>query len=122
MRRISVLMLALFACLVSVAWPQAQRKSQFTFDAPGAGTAAGQGTIVNGINVGGAIAGWYVDAVNVNHGFLRAHDGSFTSFDAAGAGTGAGQGTFAVGNNPAGAITGLFVDANGVSHGFVLKP
>ncbi len=44
-----------------------------TFDAPGAGTTAGSGsgTFSNNINDGGTITGRYVDANNVNHGFLR---------------------------------------------------
>jgi hypothetical protein len=44
-----------------------------TIDAPGAGTAAGSGfgTFPDSINDGGAITGYYIDANNVNHGFLR---------------------------------------------------
>ena len=38
---------------------------------PGAGTEAGHGTIPYGINAAGAIIGWYVDANNVDHGFVR---------------------------------------------------
>src|SRR5438876_2477814 len=56
-----------------------------TFDAPGAGTAAGQGTIAFAINLSGAIAGFTRDANNARHGFLRATDGTITSFDAPGA-------------------------------------
>lgn len=40
-------------------------------DAPGAGTGVGQGTCAAGNNSAGAVAGWYVDANNVAHGFLR---------------------------------------------------
>ena len=42
-----------------------------TFDAPNAGTGAGQGTSPLGINREGAITGYYIDANNVGHGFLR---------------------------------------------------
>jgi len=44
-----------------------------TFDAPGEGTVVGswQGTYPNDINLEGAITGWYIDASNVYHGFLR---------------------------------------------------
>jgi hypothetical protein len=42
-----------------------------TFDAPGAGTGAFQGTEPLGINSKGAISGSYIDANNVGHGFLR---------------------------------------------------
>jgi hypothetical protein len=45
MRRIGILMLVVFFCFVSTAWPQAQTKPQIiTFDAPAAGTGPGQGT------------------------------------------------------------------------------
>ena len=71
------------------------------------------------------IAGQYIDANNVSHGFLRTADGNFTTFDAPGAGTGAKQGTFL--NffsclTDLGASTGYYVDANNVYHGFVLNP
>jgi hypothetical protein len=47
-------------------------EGKFTsFDAPGAGTGAGQGTLPAGINDMGEIAGSYLDADNVYHGFLR---------------------------------------------------
>src|SRR5438034_11462224 len=52
-----------------------------TFDAPGAGTAAGQGTIAFAINLSGAIAGFTRDANNARHGFLRSLYGTFTLFD-----------------------------------------
>jgi hypothetical protein len=52
-----------------------------TFDVPGAGTGAGQGTIPSGMNPWNAITGWYIDANNVNHGFVRSPNGSFTTFD-----------------------------------------
>jgi hypothetical protein len=41
-----------------------------TFDAPGAGTGAFQGTIPFSFNPGGAIVGYYLDSSNVLHGFL----------------------------------------------------
>jgi len=90
-----------------------------TFDAPGAGTGAFQGTFPEGINRAGRIAGEYVDASNVSHGFLRAPDGTFTTFDVSGAGTGSGQGTIPNSNNAADAITGYYVDASNVAHGFL---
>jgi hypothetical protein len=42
-----------------------------TFDAPGAGTASGQGTIPETPNQFGVITGQYIDANNVHFGFLR---------------------------------------------------
>lgn len=59
---------------------------------------------------------------NVNHGFVRALDGSITTFDAPGAGTGPGQGTIAATPNPAGAIVGFEIDSGGVFHGFLRTP
>ena len=59
-----------------------------TFDAPGAGTGAFQGTGVNGINPAGTMLGPYIDASNVFHGFVRAPNGTITTFDVLGAGTG----------------------------------
>src|ERR1700683_3518647 len=42
------------------------------FNAPGAGTAANQGTITFSINPAGVTVGYYVDANNVAHGFVTA--------------------------------------------------
>jgi hypothetical protein len=94
-----------------------------TFDAPGAGTAAGFGTFPKSINDAGAITGHYSDANNVKHGFLRSPlDGKFVSFDAPGAGTTATFGTFPQSINFGGAITGNYIDANNVNHGFLRAP
>lgn len=90
-----------------------------TFDAPGAGTGAGQGTYTWAINPAGATAGVSLDLNNVYHGLLRAADGKITLFDVKGAGTGAGQGTQAMGIDPAGEVTGYYTDASGVSYGFL---
>jgi len=71
-----------------------------TFDVPGAGTGPGQGTTSVTINAEGAVAGWYMDANNATHGFLRTPGGDITPFDAPGAGTASGQGTIAGGPRP----------------------
>ena len=89
-----------------------------TFDAPG----SVKGTSPTGINDAGAITGSYADARSVEHGFLRAPDGTFTTFDAPGAGTAFQQGTTVRSINSAGAITGYYYDANYVHHGFVRAP
>ena len=96
-----------------------------TFNVPGAGTAPGRGTFAGNINPLGAIAGRYVDASDVAHGFLRTPDGTFTTFDAPNAGTGPGQGTFVFTGsclNPAGAIAAASLDASDVYHGILRAP
>ena len=90
-----------------------------TFDAPGAGTSAFQGTYAFNIDPSGAIIGYSRDANNVRHGFIRSKNGSFTIFDAPGAGTGPGQGTRAYSINPSGTITGHFTDSVDAAHGYV---
>ena len=95
-----------------------------TFDAPGAGTGFPQGTFtatVAGLNPAGAITGSYVDASNVNHGYVRASDGTFTTFDIPGAGTGSGQGTFPGSSTPRG-LSRSYLDASNVYYGFVSAP
>jgi len=123
MKRISVLMLILFICFVSSAWPQAQtqwrRHQIITFDVPGAGMSAGQGTMPIGIVQGDWISGTYVDGNNVFHGFLRTPWGMFIKFDAPGAGTNPYQGTQEVhGMNRSLEIVGTYTDTNNTYHGF----
>jgi hypothetical protein len=95
-----------------------------TFDAPGAGTAANQGTITFSINLFGVITGYYIDASNVAHGFVTAAPfKTFAILTDPDAGQGSGQGTFAGNIKPEGGeIAGSYVDASGVSHGFVTAP
>jgi uncharacterized repeat protein (TIGR03803 family) len=102
-----------------------------TFDVPGANPATSSSSAFNpiyhgfgvSINDTGAIAGAYLDADGVGHGFLRATDGTFTSFDAPGAGTtGSYPGTFGFTINAAGTIAGVYTDNNSVFHGFLFTP
>jgi hypothetical protein len=88
-----------------------------TFDAPGAGTAPGQGTFPLAINLEGKIAGYYVDSSGLEHGFVRGANGSFVTFDA----PGAVQGTLAVAINVAGEVTGSSFDVNFIGHGFLRR-
>src|SRR5437667_267458 len=127
--RKSIGLLALVVCLATLGLglsATARQPTFTTFDAPGAGTGDGQGTFapIFGFNINpqGTNTGNYIDASNVSNGFVRAHNGTFTTFDAPGAGTGAFQGTVANSNNPAGAITGYYTDANDLIHGFLRNP
>jgi hypothetical protein len=103
------------------------RATTTTFDAPGAGTSAGEGTFPSGINPSGAITGFTRDTNSARHGFLRAADGTFTIFDDPAAGTcstscgtpAPGQGTRAYAINPFGLITGFYSDNTGRCHGYV---
>lgn len=90
-----------------------------SFDAPGAGTGGGQGTWSVAINAAGEITGYYVDANNVAHGFVRRPNGSFETFDAPGAGNTRSLGTYAFAINLAGEVTGYYSDSLGQIHGFV---
>lgn len=102
--------LGLLTCGLALAQP-----GIVTFDAPGAGTGFRQGTTATGINAAGVIAGYYVDANNLYHGFVRATNGVITEFDAAVGGAG----TLAYGINDADAVTGYYLDTQFVAHGFV---
>src|SRR4029077_15539293 len=98
-----------------------------TFDAPGAGTGAGQGTFANGMNDSGAIAGFIRDPNAARHAFLRAPDGTFTIFDDPAAGTcsiscgtiGTGHGSRAFAINPSGESVGFYTDNSARCHGYV---
>src|SRR5215471_9490846 len=90
-----------------------------TFDAPGAGTGPFQGTSALDIDQSGRTIGFFRDANNVRHGFIRSKNGTFTTFDAPGAGTAANQGTRAYATNSSGSITGHFTDSANTAHGYV---
>jgi hypothetical protein len=90
-----------------------------TYDAPGAGTGPLQGTYPFGINTAGAISGWYVDASDVNHGFVRDRHGAIVEFEVPGAGTGPFQGPNVYSSSPNGAVAGFYFDSDYVVHGFV---
>jgi len=95
----------------------AQEKPQIiTFDATGAGTGSGQGTVPRSINSTGEITGEYYDSNVAVHGFVRAADGTIATVDVPGASTGDGQGTFPMSINPSGEIAGFYYDASDPSH------
>jgi hypothetical protein len=86
-----------------------------TFEAPGAGTGAFQGTLAFCINPSGMVTGTYTNSNGVTRGFLRAANGRFTTFQVRGAGP---LGTNPQWINPAGTITGLYFDPSSTAHGF----
>ncbi len=79
-------------------------------------------TFAYSINKGSDVAGYYLDAAGVAHGFLRNKNGRTKKVDAPEAGTGSGQGTFAFSINNKEAVTGYYIDASNIDHGFVGKP
>jgi hypothetical protein len=74
------------------------------------------------VNAAGVITGSFNDGFTINHGFVRAADGSITTFDVPGAGTGFNQGTAPLGITPEGVIMGLYIDGNYGVHGFLGIP
>jgi hypothetical protein len=69
MRRTSSLLLVFCMCFALCA--SAQKSKIITFDVPGAGTGAGQGTTPSNVNDAGVISGNYTDSNNVTHSFMR---------------------------------------------------
>src|SRR5258708_34849314 len=111
-RFLAICTIGVAAATSSIAWAQ----SITTFDAPGAGTGPGQGTVTGQkLQSLGTITGYYVDAGGVAHGYVRIGT-TFTSFDAPGAG---GFGTLAFGINQNGAVTGYYQDAAGSGHSYL---
>jgi probable HAF family extracellular repeat protein len=110
------LVFALSTLLIAAAWPQqALAEHQIaTIDPPGAGTAQGQGTFPIQILNSGVVVGFYVDAKNVSHGFLRSAHGKYTTIDVPES-----TGTTAYGINDEGTVVGWWADANGVYHGYL---
>ena len=97
----------------------AHAQNIIAFDAPGAGTGFGQGTLAFAINPSGTITGVTRDTNLVRHVFLRDRKGNYTIFDAPGAGTSARLGTRAFSINAAGTITGWYDGNSGPAHGYV---
>ena len=89
-------------------------------DAPGAGTASGEGTEVVDLNAVGAMVGGInvgvVNGVDTTHSLLRSASGSYSIFDPPEA---EGVSSYAEGINASGTITGTFRASSLVRHGFV---
>ena len=92
-----------------------------TFDPPGAGMAAGQGTFPQQNLNSGAIIGYYVDGNSVAHGFIRSAHGKYTIINVPGA-----AGTQAFGINDEGTAVGWWFEAKGAKgvayHGYLRFP
>jgi hypothetical protein len=89
-------------------------------DAPGAGTGALQGTTVIAIDTAGDVAGTYIDAIGVHHGFIRYVNGTTTTFDVPGSVTTKGYGTFVSAMDIAGDVAGYYTFSQfGQTYGFV---
>jgi hypothetical protein len=95
-----------------------------TFVVPGSGTTpnANQGTKALAVGTADITAGYFTDASNVSHGFVRHSNGKMETFNAPGAGSGPNGGTYAVAINAAGVVAGYFQDAGSVLHGYLLTP
>jgi len=83
------------------------------------------GTFAVSMNDSEVIAGFYEDSNGLNHGFVRAADGTITApLDAPGASTGSISGfpggTVNLSINNSGVVAGGYFDTNGVGHGFSL--
>lgn len=88
-------------------------------DAPGAGTASGQGTVIYAVNTSSASSGWYRDSRDDYHGFLREPEGSFQTFDA----DGPNSQTQPDWMNDKGVVVGFYFDPNtGIEEGFLRTP
>jgi hypothetical protein len=118
------MVLCLAVCMLGLAVSaKAQNGHIIKFDVPGAGTGAGQGTTPFYINNAGVITGWYVDASGVNHGFLRAPDGTITApIDAPLAGNVSGAGTVLYSVNRFGVIVGSSTANDQTCQSFLLAP
>jgi uncharacterized membrane protein len=77
------------------------------------------GIFAYGVNTSGRIAGFYTDANNVFHAFLRDTSGKTSNIDPPGTVPGFLGGAEAFGINAGGAITGFYFSANFLSHGFI---
>jgi hypothetical protein len=86
-----------------------------TFDIP----ASTYGTFSQSTNIFGAVTGYYTDATDEFHAFLRDSLGNIATIDPPGTGPGFFGGAQAVSINAGGATVGNYGDINGRFHGFV---
>lgn len=113
-RNMAIMALTLLVApsLPKVSAPAQGKPTIATFDPPGSAD-----TLPESINSNGVVAGWYIDASNVEHGFVRAVDGTITTFDPSGS-----MSTLAMSINDSGAVVGSYKDGAYVQHGFLRTP
>lgn len=92
-----------------------------TIDAPGAGTVSPEGTYGFGINDSGEVAGYFIDANGVAHGFVRSSTGTIMTVDALGADQTQGRGTFTLAINDSGEAAGYYEDSAEFLHSYTLS-
>lgn len=116
------LLIAATAFAILAVTAQSSAQTMIRFDVPGAGTDAGQGTVVRGINTFGTITGVYITPDSVQHGFVRlpgAKDKNILKFDSPGAGTQPWHGTVPQAINIMGAVVGFYINDANETHGFL---
>ena len=84
----------------------------------GASGKSNQGVYFVTLNASGVVAGTYIDANSLVHGFIRSASGAITTVDDPNAGTGVNQGTAVSSIDANGDVAGIYIDANQVIHGF----
>ncbi|MFZ0422007.1 MAG: hypothetical protein WAL80_03930 [Xanthobacteraceae bacterium] len=85
---------------------------------PTASPAAVNGTDAVAINASGAVAGTFLDASFVTHGFIYSN-GTYAQIDDPDAGS---QGTTVTTINNSGEVSGYYTDASNQQHGFIYAP
>jgi hypothetical protein len=94
-----------------------------TFQAPDAFTTGYlNGTTSVNINSAGDSTGWYYDAAQVVHSYVRLANGVITEYSAPGASSLAYHGTWPTQIDDAGAVIGFYFDDNYGSHGYLRNP
>jgi hypothetical protein len=77
MKKLAVAAVLCLDCLFAIGLSAGNGQPIFTtFDVPGAGTGAGQGTVPYSINEAGTIAGQHSDAGSAIQGFVRTAGGA----------------------------------------------
>ncbi len=102
-------LLTTFALLGSVAVIAPAQNGYISFDVPHA-----RGTVPKALNQNGLIAGYYLDAAQVQHIFLRSRKGVFVTSEPSNTAS-----SFITSVNTGGAAVGQYTDTNSMPHGFL---